>query len=280
MRGNVLFMHRVLPLFVLLLISNARADEKVEPLITVQKGDLPIILSAPHGGRKAIPGAKAREGGANIAQFVTGRDENTAELTEKLADAIEKQLGARPYVVIARFERKYCDPNRPAKDSYEDKLAAPHYDAYHAALKAACKEVKEKWGRGLLLDIHGQGAKADGIFRGTASGKTVEALLKKFGNPALLGPDSVIGHLARHGYPVIPDPTANTEQIGDEDKRYNGGYIVRTYGQAELAIDAIQLELGGQLRSKEKMQKTADDIAAAVKAFDQAYLPAKKIKTE
>jgi N-formylglutamate amidohydrolase len=273
-------MLRAYPLLILLLISAARADEKVEPLIPVQKGDLPIILSAPHGGRKAIPGAKAREGGAGVAQFVTGRDENTAELTEKLASAIEKELGARPYVVIARFERKYCDPNRPAKDSYEDKAAAPHYDAYHAALRDACKEVKEKWGRGLLIDVHGQAAKPDGIFRGTANGKTVAALLDKFGKQALLGPDSVVGYLARHGYPVIPDPTANADQIGEEDKRYNGGYIVRTYGQAELAIDAIQLELGGQLRSKEKMHKTADDIAAAVKAFDKSYLPAKKLDSK
>lgn len=270
----------LLPLLFLLLVpSFLRAEDAVQPLITVQKGDLPIILSAPHGGRKAIPGAAVRKGGASITQFVTGRDENTAELTEKLADAIEKEFGARPYVVIARFERKYCDPNRPEKDSYEDKSAAPHYEAYHAALQQACKEVRAKWGRGLLLDVHGQAAKADGIFRGTASGKTVVKLLEKFGKPAVLGPDSIVGYLARHGYAIIPDPTATGDELGEEDKRYNGGYIVRTYGtQPETGIDAIQLELGSQLRSKDLMQKTATDIAAAVKAFDKAYLPQKKVE--
>jgi N-formylglutamate amidohydrolase len=253
------------------------AEAKPEPLVTVEKGDLPIILSAPHGGRTPIPGIEVRKGPPGVAQFVVARDDNTAELTEKLAAAIEKELGARPYVVIARFERKYADPNRPAKDAYESAAAAPHYEAYHAALRSACDDVRKKWGRGLLLDVHGQAAKADGIFRGTAGGKSVTALLEKSGKPALLGPDSIVGHLARHGYAVIPDPTAAGESIGEEDKRYNGGYIVRTYGSAENpAIDAIQLELGTQLRAKANLAKTATDIAAAVKAFHKAYLPTKK----
>lgn len=39
--------------------------------------------------------------------------------TEKLADAIESKMGKRPYVVIARFARKYLDANRRARNAFE-----------------------------------------------------------------------------------------------------------------------------------------------------------------
>lgn len=240
------------------------------PLVTVQKGTLPIILSSPHGGKAPIKETPVRKG-AGVLRFVTTRDGNTAELTEKLADAIEKALGGRPYVVIARFDRKYADPNRAAEEAYEHPNAKRHYDAYHDALKEAIAEVKGQWGRGLLLDIHGQGVQADGIFRGTRDGKSVVDLLKREGEPALLGPKSVIGHLAASGYNTLPKQP--TKGIGKEE-RFNGGYITDAYGShRQTSIDAIQLEFGGTLRKTDRLNKTATDVAAAVAAFTGAYLP-------
>ncbi|MGG7377516.1 hypothetical protein ACQ7B2_01530, partial [Escherichia coli] len=72
------------------------------------------------------------------------RDENTAELTEKLVAEIERLLDGKPWVVIARFERKYLDVNRAPEQGYESDKAKPYYDAYHGPLAAACKAVKEK----------------------------------------------------------------------------------------------------------------------------------------
>ena len=88
---------------------------------------------------------------------------------------LEEQLDGKPWLVVARFDRKYVDANRSAEEGYESEKAKPTYDAYHSALAAACKAVKEKHGRGLLLDIHGQGEFKDAICRGTRNGKTVDA---------------------------------------------------------------------------------------------------------
>lgn len=245
---------------------------KPEPLITVQKGTLPIILTSPHGGRTPIPDTPPRKG-EGIAKFVAVRDDNTAELTEKLADAIEKQLGGRPYVVIARFERKFADANREAKDAYEHPNAKVHYDAFHAAVKSAVAEVRKDWGRGLLLDIHGQAVTPNAIYRGTRDGKSVADLMKREGEKAVIGDKSVFGLLASAGYATLPVTDENG--IGKET-RFNGGYITDTYGShRETAIDAIQLEFGGALRRKEKLDKTATDTATAVAGFARAYLPAK-----
>ena len=53
---------------------------------------LPIILSAPHGGRESIPGVLARRG-AGVIQFATERDNNTDELAEKALEEISEPAG-------------------------------------------------------------------------------------------------------------------------------------------------------------------------------------------
>ena len=85
---------------------------EVDPLGFVQKGTLPIIVSVPHGGKKPVPEVPERLG-VGVKMFATVRDTNTSELAEKFVTVLEKQLGGKPWVVIARFERKYVDANRP-----------------------------------------------------------------------------------------------------------------------------------------------------------------------
>src|SRR5687768_13186338 len=58
-------------------------------LVTVVRGDLPIVLTAPHGGQATLPDTPARKD-TGVRSFVILRDTNTAELTERLADAIER----------------------------------------------------------------------------------------------------------------------------------------------------------------------------------------------
>jgi N-formylglutamate amidohydrolase len=262
----------LLPLALLLsLPAGARGQGKPETddLIVIRRGTVPIIVSAPHGGRKAIPGVPPRKG-KGVPKFKTDPDTNTAELAEAVAAQLERRLGGKPFVVIAHFARKYLDANRPPEGAYESDKAKPYYDAYHKALADACRAVRKRWGRGLLLDLHGQGAEAEVVFRGTADGKTVKLLLDRFGTAALSGRSSVLGRLERQGYEVIPAGGSKDK----EDKRFNGGYTVRTHGSHQKGgIDAIQLEWGRSHRAKEALETTAKDLAAAVRAFCVKYLP-------
>src|SRR5262245_8613359 len=183
-------------------------ESKPEDFVTVQKGTLPIIVSAPHGGRKKVPEVPERLG-KGIASFQTTLDTNTAELAETFAAELEKQLDGKPWVVVARFDRKYLDANRSPERGYESSAAKPYYDLYHSALEDACKTVKERHGRGLLLDIHGQGDFRDAICRGTRNGKTVTLLKDRGGWAAVAGKQSVLGHLQRTGYKVLPNCDAD-----------------------------------------------------------------------
>ena len=248
---------------------DAQAQAKPDRLVTIAIGELPIILSAPHGGREALVEAPVRLG-KGVDRFKTSSDARTDLLTEKLADSLEQKLGKRPYVVIARVQRKYVDANRPATGAYESEQAKVAYDSYHQALADARQKIMQRWGHGLLLDIHGQVAEPKAIFRGTQNGKTATHLVSRFGREALVGETSLFGQLAKQGFPVIPAIDSPDREHG----AYNGGYIVGTYGSdSGGTLDAIQLELGSDLRSSQAMATTADKLATAITAFAIQYLP-------
>ena len=247
----------------------------LDQFLLVRAGTLPVVVSAPHGGKLPLPGVADRKGDG-VEQFVTVRDVNTDQLAERFAAACEKTSGGRPFLVVARFTRKHVDANRPADGAYEGRQAKPYYDAYHAALKAHCLAVRKGWGRGLVIDCHAQGLKADTIFRGTARRTSVALLRERFGWPAVAGPDSLLGGLAAKGHAVFP-PVAGPEDAA-ENPRYGGGFITRTYGAAgDTGLDAVQLEFGGDYTRANKLDATAADLAEALARFRKAYLPAEKL---
>jgi N-formylglutamate amidohydrolase len=239
-------------------------------LITVQRGDLPIILSSPHGGRLAIPGVEERTN-QGATRFVTVRDENTAELTETALAEVQRRTGRKPYVVIARFERKYLDVNREAQDAYESEISRAYYEAYHQSLADFCREVQKKWRGGLLLDIHGQKSHPDNLLRGTNNGRTDVLLRQRLGTGAVVGPHSILGMMDHAGYHVLPKLGSNDPEI----KNYTGGETVKAHGSHVAdGIDAIQLEFGSTFRiPKSAAVKSGQDLAAAIEAFCQEYFP-------
>lgn len=244
------------------------------PLIEQIQGELPIIISAPHGGSREVPGAKVREGSGlekKPGGFVTARDGGTEELAQALVAAIERQFGQKPYAVINRAHRRHLDPNRPANEAYEDPAAQKVYETYHEALDRYCREVQKKHSAGLLLDLHGQGSRRDTVFRGTQNGLTVKRLRERFGEEAHQGEQSFFGLLKQRGITVYPDPLDGKEQAG-----FLGGYIVKNYGSHDrYGIDAIQLEWGGLYRLATNREPVAASLADAVAAYATQYLQIK-----
>ncbi len=260
-----------IPLFALALSVQPMAYDA--RLIHQVVGNLPIIISAPHGGRTPINGAARRVPNADL-KIVTVNDTNTDELALKIVEALEKKLKAKPYAIVAHFERKYADVNRDAQIGYASVAAKPYYEAYHEFLKTSCATVQREWGRGLLIDIHGQKADAGTVYRGTNNGGTVKHLLNRFGREALVGPKSIFGQLATADRKVYP---ANDDATTLEQRGYNGGFIVATYGsKLGGSIDAIQLETGGRDRTKKTLDTTAEEYANAIAIFAREYLPEKK----
>jgi N-formylglutamate amidohydrolase len=267
------------PLLLVTLAGLVSADPKVptpDSLVSSHEGDLPILLSAPHGGTTEIPGIPRRKGEGlprGGAGFFAGTDTNVDRVAEATSTVLERKTGKKPYVVIARFRRTQVDANRPPAIGYEDPRAQPYYDAYHDALARYATAIRKRWGRGLLLDIHGQASARDMLFRGTQNGKTVSLLVQRFGEKAQNGPESLFGLFASRGWKVFP---AHGEK---ERSGFTGGYIVKTYSDPEkYGLDAVQLEFGGDYRSRDQIGTTAASLSDAVLDFAHRYLPEREIR--
>jgi hypothetical protein len=258
------------------------ADEAAAPatrpgdLLTIIPGDLPLILSAPHGGKLAVPGAARRTGDTFLSKkgvknnFTVAFDGNVDVLALTLADEIQKRTGHRPYVVVANFSRRYVDANRTPEEAYESDAGKAVYDRYHAALRTFRSEVIAKWRRGLLIDIHGHGRDPATIIRGTADWTSVRHLVEEFGKGSVTGEDGLLGPVAKAGHQFVPPLDKDDEK---EFVALNGGFITRNYGSFQGGnFDAIQFELGGKYRKAEYIPTFAGQLADGVVPFMNRYL--------
>ena len=228
------------------------------PLVSVTAGEISVVVVAAHGGQSAVPGVPERTGtdlrtGRKAEQFETVLDSQTAELTEAISDEFHLRTGKRPYVVIARFSRRFIDASRPLEDALEHAAAEPFFKAFHLAIRQSVDHARAKFGGGRLYDIHGQGSNREVVYRGTRSRLTLRSLLETHGEAALTGPKGWQTQLESRGWTFIPAASDMSRET-----KFNGGYIVQTYGShQEGGIDAIQLEFGMNYRRAADRKKTA-----------------------
>jgi len=79
------------------------------------------------------------------AGFVKGGDFNTDILAQGIAAEIQELTGKAPYLVLAKFERKYIDANRPPEIGLDNPKARPYYDYYHNAVRRFIGEIRGKY---------------------------------------------------------------------------------------------------------------------------------------
>ncbi|MCA9024664.1 MAG: N-formylglutamate amidohydrolase [Planctomycetaceae bacterium] len=230
----------------MLLWSSTAAQAADAPLILVEVGELPVLITAPHGGTTMVPGVPVRE--SRPGERVNLRqDELTRQLAIMTSDELEKLTGKRPSLVVAEFSRQSLDANRPEETAYQHGAATVHYQAYHRAVETAVQTIRDQWQHGLLVDLHAQWLRPQTIMRGTRDGQTVQGLIERHGWDGLLGPTGLVGSLGQAGIDLFPRMGASEGQW-----THDGSYTVAKYGNE--GIDAIQLEIGSDLCD------TPDDI--------------------
>ncbi len=263
--------------FAVLLTASASAQSHAtNEFLHVQRGELPIIITAPHGGSLAIPGVPKRLGPEverTSGKFVTGQDVRTFELATETAKRVAELTGKKPYLVASKAHRQYVDPNRPEKEAVEHEKAKVVHAAFHGQVREFVDEVRKNFPHGaLLLDIHGQASFPDTLIRGTQNGTTVMRMVEKYGVTALTGEASILGFMAGKGVKV--EPLNTPPGTPPEPRGFNGGWIVRSYGSHTTnGVDAIQLEFGSALRTDAKRREEMSKLLAeAIQAFTQKHL--------
>jgi N-formylglutamate amidohydrolase len=178
----------LLPLLLPLLSTSgcASVDPIAAGLVVVRPGTLPIVICAPHGGSESVPDAvvRTRQGaGRSDRRFVTGRDIGTDRLATGIAHSIQALTGEAVHLVVARFDRRFIDANRPPELAFDSAAARPVYEHYHRSIRQAVDRVRSRHHAGLLIDVHGQTNFPDALVRGTLNGRSMSRLPRARASP-------------------------------------------------------------------------------------------------
>ncbi|MDA8016705.1 MAG: N-formylglutamate amidohydrolase [Thermoanaerobaculia bacterium] len=251
-------------------------------------GDLPLILSAPHGGTLSPHEIPNRTRGYGIG------DAHTEELTRLVADALRDLTGRPPHMVISRLARRKLDPNRePVEAANGDPIAEQAWLEYHGFIDVAKQQVTESWGAGLYLDIHGHGHRTPWIELGyLLVTKVLNSSDRKLDNPwirsrmslralaastsaplseLVRGSTSLGAMLERRGYRTVPSPGDPGPGRADY---FNGGYSTLRHGSYhDGTVSSIQLEhpTRGVLDTEDNRQRYARQLAGILVEYMEIH---------
>ena len=114
-------------------------------------GNMPVIISAPHGGRLTPSELLNRTCGSNEM------DDNTDILIREIQKWCYDQYGLYPYIIINNLHRRKLDPNRNEGEATCGRATTKvYYDAFHDFIDDASADISAKYKKGLYIDLHGQ----------------------------------------------------------------------------------------------------------------------------
>ncbi len=253
----------------------------IKNYIRYYKGNIPLILSTPHGGEVAPDDIKDRTNG------VFELDDYTLELTQDIINEFYIQIGKTPYVVIGEISRIKVDLNRQREKAYEDEKAKIIYDEFHHLIQKSEKDIDEKFSKGLYIDIHGQSHPkgytefgyllyndvlklADEHLEDHQHQTSIKTLSKFSPEPfleQLKGPNSLGSLMCNEGYDSIPSTKIPYARDGNY---FEGAYDTIRYGSLKGGnISGIQIEFPYEnIRdTKEHRQKCAKSFVKSIIKF-------------
>ena len=115
-------------------------------------GELPIVISVPHGGAIAPAGIPDRTVGTNVT------DSNTIDLARAIVQAFQARTGRAPHLVLCHLRRSKLDANRDVAEAAQGNPDAVRaWNEYHGFVDQAARAVVARHARGLYVDLHGHG---------------------------------------------------------------------------------------------------------------------------
>ena len=229
---------------------------------TYYPGNIPVILSIPHGGDISPPEISNRTYGVIVT------DSNTIELGIAIRNYFYSNYNIRPYVIINNLKRTKLDANRDRIEAAQGNIYAERaFDEFHFYIEKAREDIITKFGTGVLFDIHGHGINPDGFndlrtWIGylltsdeldnsndyidqniSINDVSIYSLINSSGqtlSELLSGPNSLGALFENNNYTALPSPQSRSP----EGMRYfSGGYNTFRYGtNRDFNFSSIQLE--------------------------------------
>ena len=251
-------------------------------------GNLPIILSAPHGGELKPIGIPDRD--CNGCVYIN--DTNTQELSRELSQRMFELTGCYPHLIINKLHRSKLDANREIIEAADgNTLAEGAWNYFHNHIDSAKYYVNRDFGKGLFIDIHGHGHEIQRLELGyLLSRSDLEAIAEDGAGVELIGKTSIknlvsnnlnqfdlenlimgdfaIGSIvANRSYDAVPSFQDPYPFSGDS--YFTGGYNTKEYGSRDSGtIDAIQIECNQEVRFVQSLrERFVDSLALSIVDF-------------
>ena len=253
--------------------------------VEYRAGNIPIVLSAPHGGVLEPASIPDRD----CPGCIYDKDAWTKPIAEGMYVSILKMMGCYPHLIINLLHRKKFDANRDIGEAADSNLVVEKaWRGYHRFIDSAAAKIVTDYKRGLFLDIHGHGHTVQRIELGyllsaaelrlpdTSLNKkaltdesSVRTLvtdnIKGFNHAELLRGSYSFGSLLdQKGFPSVPSLSIPSSPLGDP--YFDGGYNTQRHGSRDndRGIDAIQIELNQTIRFDSATRERLIDSLATV----------------
>ena len=237
--------------------------------VEYRAGNLPIIISAPHGGDLEPDTIPDRD----CVGCVTIKDTWTLAIADGLYNEFDTQTECYPHVIINLLHRVKFDANRNISEAANGNATVEKaWRGYHAFIDSAKNKIELDYNRGLFLDLHGHGHTIQRIELGYLLSGTELSLSDSIINSSELVEESSIRTLVgdniqnndhsnlltgnaslgtlltNKGFPSVPSLTDPFPM--NNEPYFSGGYNTQRHGSRdnEGPIDAIQIELNQEIR--------------------------------
>lgn len=246
-------------------------------------GNLPIIISVPHGGALTPSEIPDRTCGDE-----TVNDSYTINLAREIRDAINLITGCYPHIIINNLKRIKLDANRDLPEAAcGNQYAETAWNEFQNFIDSAIVNVTKKSGKGLYIDLHGHGHTIQRLELGylltatqlSYSDATLNSTTYKnyssirnliysnvtnLTHSELLHGSFSLGSLfAAEGFSCVPS-TDDTYPLTGQPY-FNGGYNTLRHGSKTAGIiDGIQIECNQDVRFIESTRKDFASKSAVV----------------
>ncbi len=242
-------------------------------------GDLPVIISVPHGGSLKPELVADRTFGVNV------KDNGTQEIAREMIAEFRARTGKYPHVIFSHLARKKLDVNREEFEGAQDNpVALAAWNEYHGFIDSANAAAVTAFGRGFLIDLHGQNNPEERIEIGyrlenddlqmpdgdlNSKASVEKSTLKHLMNYSALshaelirGANSLGALFDRCSVPSTPSPS---QPAPGSYKFFSGGYTVGRHTVDDTSsVFGVQFELNTELRRPARSHSTAVMLVAVI----------------
>lgn len=279
---------------VILITSNIRISGQTATIygykgyIEYLPGNMPIVISIPHGGYQ-LPDEVEERPCVNCSK---NQDIFTIEIGLEMRDAIFRETGHYPYIIINNLHRTRLDPNRNITEAADgNPIAELAWSEFQGYIDSAITEVQLNYGKGLYIDLHGHRHPIKRVelgyllsseelqldndfldsdtfieyssFRNLAFNNIKSLSLSEL----VRGRNSIGTLLEEKGYQSIPSMSNPAPAVGEPF--FPGGYNTMRHGSSGGGtVDGVQVEIDLELRSDPvKRIQFARDLSSVIITF-------------